>query len=59
MPRNPANELSLHFYCPLNNLMYRFFWQSMLQHAVQQAREIRVKTFVAWDEFIRKGESRH
>ena len=47
MPRNPANELSLHFYGPLNNLMYRFFWQSMLQHAVQQACEIGVKTFVA------------
>ena len=59
MPRNPANELSLHFYGPLNNLMYRFFWQSMLQHAVQQACEICVKTFITWDEFIRKGESRH
>ena len=33
-PRNPANELSLHFYCSLNKLMYRLFWQSMLQHAV-------------------------
>ena len=56
---SPADELPLHLDCATDHLVNDVFWELMLQHAVEQARKVRVEALIAGDELVGEGQARH
>mmetsp|Transcript_15251 Transcript_15251/g.33601 ORF Transcript_15251/g.33601 Transcript_15251/m.33601 type:complete len:238 (-) Transcript_15251:447-1160(-) len=54
-----TDEVPLHFNGSTDDVLNNVFGQFVLQHGIEQARKIRMQTFVAGDEFVGESKPRH
>jgi hypothetical protein len=54
-----GHKLLLHLYSVGHDFQHTLLGQLVLQHSVQQAREVAVQTLITGDELVGEGEARH